>query len=367
MLYKKIVLTGGPCAGKTTAISRIEQDLIEKGYRVFIISESATELIKGGIRPFGANGIDIIDFQDLIVNYQLEKEKIYEKAANLLKDCKCVLICDRGVMDNKAYINQELFKEVLTNNNLNELSLMDNYDMVVHLVTAALGAEEFYTLENNAARTETIDEAIELDRKTLNAWVGHRNLKIIENTTTFEEKLNKVLDEVHNLLGSPLTIREQKKYIVTNYNIDMYNSIKVDIEQSYIRKTNPKYEKRLRRRTYGDVSTYYLTIHKKYDGGESKVVIDKKLTEKEYLKLMNESDIESSISKTRYPFTYDNQYFRLDVFEDGLAVLEVDLTQNKRDVNIPNDFKIKEEVTNDLSYTNYELSKKNIKKLIKNK
>ena len=45
----KIVITGGPCAGKTTALARIEQDLSEKGYHVFIVGESATELIKGGI------------------------------------------------------------------------------------------------------------------------------------------------------------------------------------------------------------------------------------------------------------------------------------------------------------------------------
>ncbi len=365
MLFKKIVLTGGPCAGKTTAISRIEQDLIEKGYRVFIVSESATELIKGGVRPFGDNSINLFDFQDLIINYQLSKESIYEKAANLL-NCKCVLIYDRGVIDNKAYIGQDLFNELLKKNNLNELKLTDNYDMIIHLVTAALGAEKFYTLENNNARTETKEEAIELDRKTMNAWVGHRNLKIIENTTTFDEKLNRVIDEVHNLLGNPLTIRDQRKYVVSNYSFDLTTATKIDIEQSYIRKTNTNYEERLRKRTYNNESTYYLTINKKYEEGQSKVVIDKKLTEKEYLRLINNSDIESTISKTRYSFTYDNQYFRLDVFDDGLLLLEVDLTKDKKEVNIPNNIIIKEDVTNDKNYTNYELSKRNIKRLEKN-
>lgn len=38
----KIVLTGGPCAGKTTALSKLEQHLLELGYFVFIVPETAT-------------------------------------------------------------------------------------------------------------------------------------------------------------------------------------------------------------------------------------------------------------------------------------------------------------------------------------
>ena len=75
----KIVLTGGPCAGKTSALTKIEEELTEKGYKVFIVSESATELIKGGIKPFGRMPIDLIKFQNLILKYQYEKEKIYVK------------------------------------------------------------------------------------------------------------------------------------------------------------------------------------------------------------------------------------------------------------------------------------------------
>jgi hypothetical protein len=48
-------------------------------------------------------------------------------------------------------------------------------DMVIHLVTAADGAEEFYTLENNAARTETPQVAKMLDKMTQGVWNGHPN------------------------------------------------------------------------------------------------------------------------------------------------------------------------------------------------
>ena len=77
-IVAKIVLTGGPCAGKTSALSKIEEIFTEKGYKVLVVGESATEIIKGGIRPFGINAIDMYSFQDIILMYQYQKEKIYE-------------------------------------------------------------------------------------------------------------------------------------------------------------------------------------------------------------------------------------------------------------------------------------------------
>ena len=61
----KIVLTGGPCAGKTTLISRINQIFTLKGYRIFTVNEVATELINNGLRPFG-DCVDLETFQDFV-------------------------------------------------------------------------------------------------------------------------------------------------------------------------------------------------------------------------------------------------------------------------------------------------------------
>ena len=51
MSLTQIVITGGPCAGKTTCMSVLEQRLTEKGYKVIVAAESATELILSGISP----------------------------------------------------------------------------------------------------------------------------------------------------------------------------------------------------------------------------------------------------------------------------------------------------------------------------
>ena len=41
MSITKIVITGGPCAGKTTALSWIQNAFIEKGYAVLFVPETA--------------------------------------------------------------------------------------------------------------------------------------------------------------------------------------------------------------------------------------------------------------------------------------------------------------------------------------
>ena len=53
-MYKhmKVAVTGGPCAGKTTAMQKIVDEFTEKGYKVFVVSETATELINGGVAPW---------------------------------------------------------------------------------------------------------------------------------------------------------------------------------------------------------------------------------------------------------------------------------------------------------------------------
>ena len=69
-LVAKIVLTGGPCAGKTTTITKLEEHLNERGYHVLTLNECATEMIKAGIRPFGDNKATVYDFENEILNLQ---------------------------------------------------------------------------------------------------------------------------------------------------------------------------------------------------------------------------------------------------------------------------------------------------------
>lgn len=48
-----IAITGGPCAGKTSAMAAIKKDLT--GHNVCIVPEAATLLFAGGFHPYGAD------------------------------------------------------------------------------------------------------------------------------------------------------------------------------------------------------------------------------------------------------------------------------------------------------------------------
>ena len=53
-------------------------------------------------------------------------------------------------------------------NGMDEVSLRDGrYDGILHLVTAASGAEEHYSLDNNEARTESVEMATHVGTRYL--------------------------------------------------------------------------------------------------------------------------------------------------------------------------------------------------------
>lgn len=57
----------------------------------------------------------------------------------------------------------------------------------------AAGAEKFYSLENNTARTEGLELARELDAKAAQSWLGHPCYDVIDNSTDFEAKCRRCL------------------------------------------------------------------------------------------------------------------------------------------------------------------------------
>lgn len=94
-----------------------------------------------------------LDYQFCQMKLQLAKEKIFAEGAEKLfgKD-KVLVVCDRGMMDNKAYMTENEFANALQLLDCSETELRDEYDAVFHLVTAAKGAKEFYTTVNNGAK-----------------------------------------------------------------------------------------------------------------------------------------------------------------------------------------------------------------------
>ena len=199
---KKIVITGGPCSGKTSALKVIKDYFGNLGYMVFIINESATELINNGIAPFENNQISRYFFQKMIFKYQYMKELLYEEFIEQIDSEKPKLILyDRGGMDYKSFLSDEEALQIMSAENMNEASILAKYDLVIYLKSVANGLSDEYTLENNKARTENIEEAKLLDVRTLEVWQHHPNLKRVGIYDTFEEKAKEIINLIENELS----------------------------------------------------------------------------------------------------------------------------------------------------------------------
>ena len=59
----KLVLTGGPCGGKTTGQAKLATFFENLGWKVFRVPETATVLMSGGIAFGELNEEQIFDFQ----------------------------------------------------------------------------------------------------------------------------------------------------------------------------------------------------------------------------------------------------------------------------------------------------------------
>jgi len=124
---------------------------------------------------------DQVKFQINIMKMQMALEDTFLEAALSCKQ-QVVILCDRGVMDGMAYSDSNVWQALLDETGWSTIQLRDRrYESILHLVTAADGAVQFYTAENNEARYETVDEAKDLDKKLINAWTGHPQLSIVEN------------------------------------------------------------------------------------------------------------------------------------------------------------------------------------------
>lgn len=119
----KIVLTGGPCGGKTNSIEFLSQKLSTQDYSVKTVNETANSLLKLGYIP-SAN-ISTFDFQNLLFKIQFLSEYLSEGKSN-------VLLCDRGLFDGKVYIDNNDFQEILNLNKVKEKELFSTYNVALY-------------------------------------------------------------------------------------------------------------------------------------------------------------------------------------------------------------------------------------------
>lgn len=355
----KIVITGGPCAGKTTAMSRIQSVFSKKGYAVLFVPETATELILGGIAPVSC--MSNLHFQKYLLTLQMEKERVFYMAAEEMAAEKVLIVCDRGLLDNKSYMSEKEFSQLLALLGRNEVEMRDTYDAVFHLVTAAKGAEEFYTLANNGARTESAREAAVIDDKLIAAWTGHPHLRIIDNSSDFETKLHRLTAEISGFLGEPQPFEIERKFLIRYPDTAMLSHMdhcrKVQVMQTYL-KSQDEDEVRIRQRGMDGNYTYYKTRKRKV-GGIRRLETEERLSKEQYLRLLMDADPKCRpIQKDRYCLTYKNQYFEIDIypFWNKQAIVEIELSDEQKLVEFPDFLEVIREVSEEECFKNHSLA-----------
>lgn len=203
---KVIVLTGGPCGGKTTALNRIVDNFTKQGYKVFTVPEVPTIFTAAGMDYLTTNKQFFYEGEKATMQIQLSLEDSFLRLASTITDCPCLVICDRGTLDISTYLTPEIWQSLSSELNISREMLTSRYDAVIHLVTAAKGAEKYYTVANNAQRLEQANEegfriARMLDDKAIEAWNLHKEHHIVTNDGDFEYKIQSVLKIITDLLA----------------------------------------------------------------------------------------------------------------------------------------------------------------------
>lgn len=363
----EIVLTGGPCAGKTTGLAFLSEKLRDFGFRVLIIPEYSALLISNGVLDIGRLALEdevkylAVERQMLKIHLSLRRH--FQELAGIFSDEKVVILCDRGAMDVSAYLSEESFRALLLEERLTLHDVRDSYDGVIFLVTAADGATEFYSLENNPARQEdTLEKALAADIRTRRAWLGHSHLRIIDNSTDFKGKMKRVLAAASRFLGIPVPLEIERKFLLKerpdmNSQPCLAEAVRIEIEQIYLTAFEGK-EVRIRRRTQESSSTYYLTEKQALADGK-RYETEKFITPTEYLQFQKKQDPKTGvIRKERFCFSWKHQYFELDCFQNpsDLVLLEVELTEENDRLELPDFLAIEREVTADSRFTNHEIA-----------
>jgi len=357
----KIVLTGGPCAGKTTCMTQLAARLNERGFLVYIVPEAATLLLGGGISLAGLGPSEVVGFQGRLIRLQMLLEDTFAAQARvMLRDA--VLLCDRGAMDARAYVSEKTWQALLDEEGWTNVGLRDQrYTAVLHLVTAAVGAEEFYTTANNAARAETPAQAAAIDQQLQQAWTGHPHLRIIDNSTDFSHKVRRTTEAACHVLGVPVPTEIERKYLVRGAKEPFpISSTEVLIEQTYLT-TQDGSQARVRRRSADGASVYTHTIKRPLQAGQ-RIEIEHPISSREYLSLLAQADpSRETIHKKRRCFLWANQYFELDTFlgpHEGLSILEIELDDPAQIPTLPSFLDIERDVTEDPLYGNEQLAHK---------
>ena len=190
---QRIVLTGGPCGGKTTLMR--EMRAADSGCERWLVTpEIAPFLFSAGLDPSPER------FEPAVARVQMALEDACAAAARPGQ----IMLCHRGSLDPLAYWrragggDERLFFELTGSTRDDHLR---RYDGVLHMQTTAIGAAWDYRAWPDGPRLETPEEAARIDELCLGAWSGHPHRVVAQAQPDWPGKSQIARDALLELIG----------------------------------------------------------------------------------------------------------------------------------------------------------------------
>lgn len=330
-----IVITGGPQGGKSSILGHLKDAFEAEDYTVEIVPEAATQLI---IEGQGPTVVGMVEFQHLVLERCIRLEDAAKERLSSVPG-KRIIFADRGVMDGAAYVAPDEMRAIWDRFGLNRVMLRDErYDGVIFLESVAVSLPHLFSNATNAARYEANAEiAAEVDRRTLEAWIGTPHLAYIDNSTDYAGKIARAIDWAKSLVSG---IERERKFLITcpfDRSLLPAHARRVEIRQSYILEPGAQKKERLRRRGEDGHYLYYRNMKRKIEKGCSHDV-PRRIPAQDFAFLHGTFNLpdHAEVVKDRWCFVECGYHWEFDVFRDweGL-LLEVELPDLRIPISLP--------------------------------
>jgi len=197
---RHIVLTGGPCAGKTRALAALEGAYPND---LYVVAEASAVLIEGGF-PRPGRGVETWssewqrDFEHATLAVHQAIDRIADREAERLG--RSIQIHDRTALDGAGFV-EESVEEFCHEYGLDLEKELARFIAVIHLESLATYDKVRYR-EN--VGTERVERDIEMARvwemKLREVWAQHPRRVIVPAQNDLEEKIEKVVTLVGEIL-----------------------------------------------------------------------------------------------------------------------------------------------------------------------
>ncbi len=275
----KIALSGGPSSGKTTFLALTCIYFKMLGYNVYISEEVASLMINSGMsfRHIKTKESVYAFQKNLLERMLMQENGILTYIKMNTPNEKNVIISDRGALDVKAYMDADEWDKLIGELDLTEEILLSRYDCVIFLDANT----EYYTRENNKARTETLEESVVLSEKTKSVWSKHPRFIVSKSCKDFLDKYQFAigkLNDIFHIDNSCNILLQKNKYLIASDDSFDHGEW-LNIQKSFVVNNDPS--KYANIRLISIAGTFFILMKEMIDGSYQECIITKEQYEHE--------------------------------------------------------------------------------------